>query len=91
MQVAVRPGFENQVFHYLDTGEIWDGGDPPTATSPEYVALADEIAAATDRPADEVPVGEPWEVRLPTSLVALRETPDLPAWTRDESGRWVAS
>jgi hypothetical protein len=91
VQVAVRPGFENAVFHYLDTGEIWDGGDPPTVTSSEYVALADEIAAATDRPADEVPVGEPWEVRLPTSLVALRETPDLPAWTRDQSGRWVSS
>ena len=57
VQVAVRPGFENAVFHYLDSGEIWDGGDPPTATSPEYVALADEIAAATNRPGDEVPVG----------------------------------
>jgi hypothetical protein len=91
VQVAVRPGFENAVFHYLDTGEIWDGGDPPTATSTEYVALADEIAAATDRAADEVPVGDPWEVRLPTSLVALRDTPDLPSWTRDDSGRWVSS
>jgi hypothetical protein len=79
--VSVRPGFEDAVNHFLETGEIWNGGEPPQIAGEDYVALADEIAEAEGRPADdEVPMGEPWLVRVPTPLVRLRTDDDLPTW-----------
>ena len=44
----------------------------PTISSPLYLPIADEIAERLDRPGDEVPQGDPWTVRVPTSLVKLR-------------------
>jgi hypothetical protein len=78
----VRPGFEAAVVHYLETDEIWNGGPPPDITSPLYVPIVKEIQEATGAPGDEQPVGDPWEVRLPTTLVRLRPNDDLPAWNK---------
>jgi hypothetical protein len=78
----VRPGFEAAVVHYLETGEIWNGGPPPDITSPLYVPIVKEIQEATGAPGSEQPVGEPWEVRLPTTLVRLRPNDDLPVWQK---------
>ncbi|MBA3461242.1 MAG: hypothetical protein H0T46_14860 [Deltaproteobacteria bacterium] len=78
----VRPGFEAAVIHFLETGEIWNGGPPPDISSPLYVPIVREIQEATGAPGDEQPVGAPWEVRLPTTLVRLRANDDLPAWQR---------
>jgi hypothetical protein len=79
--VSVRPGFEDVVLHFLDTGDVWDGGEPPQVTSEDYVALADEIAEVEGRPSDdERPMGRPWLVRVPTPLVRLRIEDDLPTW-----------
>lgn len=76
----VRPGFEAAVVHYLETGEFWNGGPPPNIASSLYVPIVQEIEAATGAPGDEKPVGEPWEVRLPTTLVRIRPQDDLPEW-----------
>jgi hypothetical protein len=89
--VAVRPGFENAALHYLESGDIWDGAGPPAVTTEKYAALAAEIAELSDRDSEEEPVGEPWEMRIPTSLVHLRDEPGLPAWERDSAGDWVGS
>ena len=78
----VRPGFETAVLHYIETGQIWNGGPPPDITSPLYVPIVKEIQEATGAPGNEQPVGEPWEVRLPTTLVRLRPHDDLPAWQK---------
>jgi hypothetical protein len=78
----VRPGFEGAIAHYLDTGEIWNGGPPPDITSSLYVPIIKEIQEATDAPGSEKPVGEPWEVRLPTTLLRLRPNDDLPTWQK---------
>jgi hypothetical protein len=80
----VRPGFEAAVLHYLESpeGEIWNGGTPPDITSPMYVPIITEIQEATGAPGTERPVGNPWEVRLPTTLVRLRPNDDLPAWQK---------
>ena len=69
----VRPGFEAAMIHYLETpdGEIWNGGPPPDISSSLYVPIVQEIEQATGAPGTEVPVGDPWEVRLPTTLVRL--------------------
>lgn len=92
VQIAVRPGFEDAVDHFLKTCEPWSGGDLPTITDPDYLPFADDLAAQLGRPGDEVPVGEPWEVRVPTSLVILRNGTDgtnLPKWVKQEDGSWV--
>jgi hypothetical protein len=78
----VRPGFEEAVAHYLETGEIWNGGPPPTITNPLYVPIIKEIEEATGAPGDEVPVGDPWLVQLPTTLVRIRPHDDLPIWQK---------
>jgi hypothetical protein len=78
----VRPGFEEAVVHYLETGEIWNGGPPPTITSPLYVPIIKEIEEATGAPGNEVPVGDPWLIHLPTTLVQLRPNNDLPIWKK---------
>lgn len=78
----VRPGFEAAVVHYLETGELWNGGPPPDISDPLYVSIISEIQEATGAPGNETPVGDPWEVRLPTTLVRLRPNDDLPEWQK---------
>lgn len=80
--VPVRPGFNEAVVHYLDSpnGEIWNGGAPPDISSSMYLPIVKEIEEATGAPGSEQPVGDPWEVRLPTTLVRIRPNDDLPAW-----------
>lgn len=88
--VPVRPGFEAAVSHYLETGKLWGGtGEPPAVNSPLYVPILDEIRERTGASRGEVAVGEPWEVRMPTSLVLLRDGASLPRWERaGENWEW---
>jgi hypothetical protein len=89
----VRPGFEEAVVHYLDSknGEIWNGGPaPPIAQDSMYVPIIKEIQESTGAPGNEQPVGEPWEVRVPTTLVRLRPQDDLPAWQK-VGEKWQAT
>jgi hypothetical protein len=78
----VRPGFEAAVLHYLETGEIWNGGPPPDVTDPLYVPIIKEIQEATGAPGSEVPQGDPWLIRLPTTLAKLRSDDKLPEWKK---------
>jgi hypothetical protein len=87
--VSVRPGFELAVQHFLETGQIWEGGDPPPVTSETYLNIVDEIKELQNAPGDEVPVGNPWEVRVPTTLILLRKKDSLPRWKKEPDGTWV--
>lgn len=87
--VPVRPGFEKAVAHFLETGKLWGGeGEPPTINSPMYVSIIDEIRERTGAPKGEVPVGEPWDTRVPTALVLVRPKSDLPKWKRVSADEW---
>ena len=87
--VPVRPGFEVAVTHFIETGKIWGGdGDPPAINSPLYVSIVDEIRERTGAPQGEQPVGDPWDVRVPTVLVIVRDEGDLPRWERVAPGEW---
>ena len=44
---------------------------------------------ATGAPGSETPVGDPWLVHLPTTLVRLRANNDLPEWKKDAEENWV--
>ncbi len=87
--LSVRPGFEKAVAHYFSTGQIWNGGDLPDITSPLYVSIIDEIRERDKAPGLEVAQGDPWEVRLPTTLVILRDKPSLPKWQKNAEGEWL--
>ncbi|MFD0472961.1 hypothetical protein ACFQ0B_35310 [Nonomuraea thailandensis] len=87
--VPARPGFEGAIDHFMTFGEVWNGGPLPPISSPLYVPIADEIAEQLDRPGPEVPQGEPWLVRIPTTLVKLRVDGRLPAWKKNAAGQWV--
>lgn len=84
----VRPGFEKAVIYFLSTGQIWNGGDPPDISSSEYVPIVEEISESLQHPGDEIPVGDSWEVRTPTTLVKLREDGQLPKWQKQD-GQWL--
>jgi hypothetical protein len=78
----VRPGFEAAVVHYLESGQIWNGGAAPDISGSLYVPIVTEIQEATGAPGGEQPVGDPWLVRLPTTLVRIRPHDDLPEWQK---------
>jgi hypothetical protein len=86
--VPVRPGFEKAMIHFMETGEIWDGGDLPEINSPVYVPLLEELNAQTQIGQTPLPYGNPWKIKLPTTLVMLRPDSKLPKWKQDD-GEWV--
>ncbi|BCL71946.1 hypothetical protein TUMSATVNIG1_39130 [Vibrio nigripulchritudo] len=89
VSVPIRLGFEGAVDHFISFGELWDGGPLPAISSDLYLPIADEIAERLDRPGEEEPQGDPWDVRIPTTLVHLRADDKLPKWKQNEDGEWV--
>jgi len=87
--VSVRPGFEHAIAHFLNTGDTWDGGDLPPITSPLYLSIIEEIRERDKAPGNELAQGDPWDVRLPTTLVKLRDDGKLPSWKKTPTGDWV--
>ncbi|MBE7555548.1 MAG: hypothetical protein HS126_31245 [Anaerolineales bacterium] len=88
--IPVRPKFEEAFNHFLETGEAWNGtGEPPRISDPLYVSIVEELRELSGGTLDEPePVGDPWEVRLPTNLILLRTSADLPAWQQEPEGSW---
>jgi hypothetical protein len=87
--VPVRPGFEGAVDHFMTFGETWNGGPLPAISNELYLPIADELAERLDQPGDEIPQGDPWEVRIPTNLVKLRSDDSLPKWQKDANNNWI--
>lgn len=93
--LSVRPGFEAAVSYFLEhDGALWEGRGEPTISDPLYWSIVEEIRERSSARVDAIPVGEPWEVRLPTTLILLRPqdaTPFLPEWQRvaDEPWSWT--
>jgi hypothetical protein len=77
--IPVRPGFEAALAHYHETGDVWMGEEMPDMFSDLYVSIIDEIKARNFAPGDEVCVAE-WDVKLPTTLVMLKDDALLPEW-----------
>jgi hypothetical protein len=77
--IPVRPGFEGAIAHYQETGDIWMGKEMPDMFSKYYVSIINEIKARNAAPGEEVLV-EQWDVKLPTTLVMLKEDAELPDW-----------
>ncbi|HEU4495926.1 MAG TPA: hypothetical protein VFR70_02630, partial [Flavobacterium sp.] len=65
--VTVRPGFEEAVNYYMQTGQIWNGGEVPIIEDKLFMAIADEL-----RQPEGQKIGKAWPTRLPTALTVLQ-------------------
>jgi hypothetical protein len=86
--VPVRVGFEAAVSYFMQTGMVWNGQDEPPINHPLYKPIVDEIRERTGADLGEVPVGDPWETRLPTTAVIVRQGHTLPEWERVSPNEW---
>jgi len=87
--VPVRKKFDDAVAYFLNFGKIWMGGDVPKVSNPLYVPIIKEILEREKASGEETPEGKTWDVRLPTSLIILRDNAKLPAWVKNAKGEWV--
>jgi hypothetical protein len=89
--VPVRESFQADLQYFLMTGQIWGGSEVPDVSDERYLSIVDEIKESTNAPnKNEVPDpnSTPWENRLPTSLIKLRNDGLLPYWEQKDPTRW---
>lgn len=78
--VSVRPGFEEAVMHYMETGQIWNGGEVPVIGDDLYLSIIEELKVP------EYTIDDVWETKIPTSLTLLQansislDASGLPCW-----------
>jgi hypothetical protein len=65
--VTVRPGFEEAVSYYMQTGQIWNGGEVPVIEDKLFLSIIDELRQAPGKKE-----GKAWATRLPTALTILQ-------------------
>jgi hypothetical protein len=64
--LTVRPGFEQAVMFYMNTGIIWNGGEMPVIGDQLYLSIMGELATP------EYYIGETWETRVPSTLTVIQ-------------------
>jgi hypothetical protein len=73
------------VLNYLSTeqppADPWNGGSAPIINDPLYISLAAELREANGGRTAGEPVDEPWQIKVPTSLVILQADAVLPNYT----------
>jgi hypothetical protein len=79
--LAVRPGFEGAVAHFMDTGTVPTVEELGQMASKLYLSFLTEDTGSDLAIESAKPYGEPWQLRAPTALVKLRGDKTLPAWT----------
>ncbi|MDQ7960266.1 hypothetical protein [Flavobacterium lindanitolerans] len=65
--VTVRPGFEEAVSYYMQTGQIWNGGEVPVIEDKLFLSIVDELNQTEGQKE-----GKAWATRIPTSLTILQ-------------------
>ncbi len=66
VHVTVRPGFEEAVMYYMETGLIWNGGDAPVIGDDLYMSIVEELDAP------DYYIDETWETRVPSTLTVIQ-------------------
>lgn len=85
--VPVRPGYEESLLYYLESNKIWKGRGPPDVKSELYLPLHQDIKEKQGAGFEGKKVGDPWEVKVPTSLVFLQKGSELPNFVAKKKGR----
>jgi len=65
--VTVKPGFEDAIQFFMNTGRIWNGGEVPVIGDPMYLSIVDELREPAGKPQ-----GKAWITRIPTTLNILQ-------------------
>lgn len=66
--LPVKPGFEDAVVYFMETGEVWNGLGIALNTDDElYVSIVDEMTQTTG-----TVEGEEWDTIIPTDLTILQ-------------------
>ncbi len=66
--VPVKSGFEDAVVYYIETGDIWLGGDLVIDQDNDlYISIADEMQHIEGK------VEKTWETRVPTALTIIQK------------------
>ena len=93
--VPVRPGFEAAVLAFIDDGTVPTTAALTDVTSPTSLPLLQELHEPDLALEQGRPVGTPWTLRMPTTLVALRRDGTLPRWqmqtAADGTANWVSA
>lgn len=66
VHVTVRPGFEKAVMYYMETSQIWNGGDAPVIGDELYMSIVEELDAP------DYYIDETWETRVPSTLTVIQ-------------------
>lgn len=69
--VPVREGYDAPFAYFQQTGQPWLGGTPPVISDPLYVSILANVKAKTKKWEGSVPDGDPWQYKVPTTLVIL--------------------
>ncbi|MDX9865528.1 MAG: hypothetical protein RBT34_12060, partial [Anaerolineaceae bacterium] len=80
VQLPARRAFEPAIEHFCRTGYAWAGGPLPQIGNDMYLPFYEEQKAQMGSPDNEVPFGDPWEVRVPTSLIKVRKDDRVPVF-----------
>lgn len=64
---TVRPGFEEAVRYFLQTGKIWNGGEVPLIEDELFMSIVEELEEQEGKQE-----GKAWITRLPTALTILQ-------------------
>lgn len=75
--VPVRPGYFLIVLYFLRSGMLWQPGQSFCPVNPDDVSLASELKILESAGDNERWESEPWEIRVPTTMVVLDESTDL--------------
>ncbi len=78
--VPVREGYQDVVLSmlYTNNDEPWLGAENVVLSDEKALSLAEELKEQLGANNDGEPVGDSWEVRVPTDLVMLQENATLP-------------
>lgn len=89
--VPVRKDFDVAVASFMASGTVPTTDELRQFTTGEHLPFLAELLGETGGPDTAKPYGDPWEVRLPTTLTVLRGDATLPRWKEqlDGDGRAV--
>lgn len=91
--VPVRRGFQDAVLAFMADGTVPTIDALTQIASPLSVPLLQELRDVDTALDDSLPYSKSWEIRLPTTLVALRRDGTFPRWQQqiaaDGTVRWI--
>jgi hypothetical protein len=71
--LPVSPSRALPVLYFLASGTLWDDAHDTVPVHESDLSLACELKHLHDGPPERVPVGEPWELVVPTTLAVLAD------------------